>query len=285
MTAVPHARLGPRSPSFGSRAAGSVRSRLVRPGSSSGKVSDSGSRFRPASRGRSRGRESEAQPMVAGVAVNGAAVASGWGSWSLGSESLANLRLVVAGRRVRLGRGAFALASLSALTAILVTLLVLNTALTTDSFQLQRLRVSDGRLAIQEQELLGKLAYAQSPVGLQTKARELGMVPATSPVFLRLSDRAVLGEGDPAAMPPAPAKPKARDKKQDSVTPPVDPAVAGPGGESAAELAVPTGSTGPVVANPALSVPAAPVPAGVPGESPTVGGGGETGHGLVESGR
>lgn len=283
MTAIPHVRVRPGGPGFGSRSGNSVRARLIRPGArhseeSGGRGASGGSARRR------RGSDLASEAVVAGLSVNGSVaaprMAPGIRRWPLSGGLPANLRLVVAGRRIRLGRGAFALASLAALTTILVTLLVLNTALTTDSFALQQLRVRDSRLAIEEQELLGKLSFAQSPVGLQTKARELGMVPATSPVFLRLADRSVLGEGDPARMPPPPAKPKVRDKQRNQASP-NETVASGPGGESGAELVTPGGS-----------VPAAPVVPVAPGVSSgqvpagTVGpgdGGGETGVGLVEA--
>jgi hypothetical protein len=45
---------------------------------------------------------------------------------------------------------------------------------------------------------------AEAPLEVERRARALGMVPAAAPVFLRLSDGAVLGEPVPA--PPAPGK-------------------------------------------------------------------------------
>ncbi len=286
MTAIPHVRVRPGGPGFGSRAGQSVRARLIRP---SARHSEEAARLR-ASDGSARGGRGSrlaSEAVVAGLSVNGSVAAPSVRRWPLSGGLPANLRLVVAGRRIRLGRGAFALASLGALTMILVTLLVLNTALTTDSFELQQLRAADSRLAIEEQELLGKLSFAQSPVGLQTKARELGMVPATSPVFLRLADRSVLGEGDPAQMPPLPAKPKVRDKQK--IAPGNSGTVAsGAGGETAGEMVMPPGAVA-AGQGPTTQVPAAPI---VPfGQVPSAGeigsgeGGGETGVGLVEPGR
>lgn len=118
-----------------------------------------------------------------------------------------SLRLVLAGRRVRLGNGAFLILVLGLLSSILVSLLLLNTALAENSFQLQDIRQTARDLTVREQTLSSQLASAESPIGLEERAKALGMVAASSPVFLRLSDGKVLGESTPAVA-PAPAKPK-----------------------------------------------------------------------------
>ncbi len=207
MTAVPHYRVvrGVR-PSRGAR--------LVRP--------SSGARF----------ASGEGRDTVAGLSVG--AVNPGWMETLGATISLDHLRLVLAGRRVRLGNGAFVLAMLAALSGMLILLLVLNTALTTDSFELQQLRSRDNKLTVQEQQLSGELARARSPLAFQARARELGMVPAAvSPVFLSLDQGKVLGEAQRAPMPAMPEPPKVKP----AVTTGVDgfpPASDIDGGESAA---------------------------------------------------
>jgi hypothetical protein len=47
------------------------------------------------------------------------------------------------------------------------------------------------------------VARAEAPESLQQKALALGMVPVAAPVFLRLSDGAVLGSPRPAQADPA----------------------------------------------------------------------------------
>ena len=49
-----------------------------------------------------------------------------------------------------------------------------------------------------EQLYSQQVAEAESPVTLQARANAAGMVPVTSPVFLRLSDGKVLGDPTPA---------------------------------------------------------------------------------------
>lgn len=207
MTAVPHDRVV--------RAMRSGRgSRLVRPSS------------------RVRLAVGEGRDTVAGLDVGTAS--PGWLAALGATISVDHLRLVLAGRRVRLGNGAFVLAMLAALSGMLILLLILNTALTTDSFELQQLRSRDNKLTVQEQQLAGELAAVRSPLAFQARARELGMVPAAvSPVFLSLDQGKVLGEAQRAPMPATPEPPKAKP----AVTIGVDgfpPASDIDGGESAA---------------------------------------------------
>ena len=72
-------------------------------------------------------------------------------------------------------------------------LLVLNTSLAQGAFELGALTKTQGALAVQEQHLLQQVALEESPDALQVRASALGMVPVAAPVFLRLSDGAVLG--------------------------------------------------------------------------------------------
>ncbi len=216
MTAIPHHGVGSR----GINAAGvrsKVGARLVRPSKGA----------KPTSRARQSGRSNgSAQPSGSeydGVATSGAlgaldggliGVGVGVGNAGTAGQSrygLRHLRLVVSGGSVRLGSGAFVFLVLGLLTSTLLALLFLNTALAENSFQLQEIRQDSREMTLREQVLSGELAAAESPIGLQERAVELGMVAAGSPVFLRLTDGKVLGEPDPAVAPPAPKikKPKA----------------------------------------------------------------------------
>ena len=49
-----------------------------------------------------------------------------------------------------------------------------------------------------EQSISNAVAAGESPDALLTSAQTMGMVPAQSPVFLRLSDRKILGKPVPA---------------------------------------------------------------------------------------
>jgi len=109
------------------------------------------------------------------------------------------------------GRGVFALVVLGMLVGGMGVLLVLNTSLAQGAFELGALTKTQGALAVQEQHLLQQVALEESPDALQVRASALGMVPVAAPVFLRLSDGAVLGTptaavgvGRPRATPLAP---------------------------------------------------------------------------------
>ena len=202
MTAVPHDGISTRRLR---ESAGAIRSRVgsrvVRPGATRKSAS------KPP-------RASAADSVGTAQSVGGAAaIPSGPLGINIGalnpSTGIGSLRLVLAGRRVRLGNGAFLLLVLGLLSATLVALLILNTALAENSFQLQDIRQNARELTVREQILSGQLASAESPIGLEKRAKELGMVAAGSPVFLRLSDGKVLGESSPAEAPAPPAKPKA----------------------------------------------------------------------------
>jgi len=91
------------------------------------------------------------------------------------------------------GRGVFALVVLGMLVGGMGVLLVLNTSLAQGAFELGALTKTQGALAVQEQHLLQQVALEESPDALQVRASALGMVPVAAPVFLRLSDGAVLG--------------------------------------------------------------------------------------------
>jgi hypothetical protein len=96
------------------------------------------------------------------------------------------------------GNGVFALVVISILLAGMVLLLVLNTTLAQGAFEIGSLTKAQNQLAVTEQQLVQDVAQAEAPESLQQRAAALGMVPVTSPVFLRLADGAVLGTPTPA---------------------------------------------------------------------------------------
>lgn len=83
----------------------------------------------------------------------------------------------------------------------LLGLLALNTVLAQDAFRLHTLSVEGKQLRDQEQVLEREVETLRTPRNLAEQARELGMVPAGSPAFLRLPDGAVLGAEVPAEAP------------------------------------------------------------------------------------
>ena len=96
---------------------------------------------------------------------------------------------------------AFAIGALAVLSIGLLTLLVLNTALAKGSFRAHELRVQKADLAQREQLLRTQIQAASSPVTLTKRAKELGLVPATAPVFIRLADGKNVGVTYPAGVP------------------------------------------------------------------------------------
>jgi hypothetical protein len=105
---------------------------------------------------------------------------------------------VVTGAPLRRGGAAFGIVCAILLAAGLVALLVLNTALAQGSFTLQKLQATSDQLTDTQGILTQSLDVSKSPANLATKALGLGMVPAGSAAFLRLSDGKVIGVAKPA---------------------------------------------------------------------------------------
>lgn len=89
-----------------------------------------------------------------------------------------------------------AVLSLMMISAMLASL-VIHTVLTQGAFEMQQVQKEMKTLRDQHEDLTQKVAAAESPVAIEKRARAMGMVPAASPVFLRLADKSVLG--DPVA--------------------------------------------------------------------------------------
>lgn len=108
---------------------------------------------------------------------------------------------VVTGATPRRG-AAFGIICATLLAAGLIGLLLLNTALAQGSFTLHGLRATSGELTDTEDVLTQSLEASKSPANLAAMAASMGMVPAQSAAFLRLSDGRVIGVARPA--PPGP---------------------------------------------------------------------------------
>ncbi len=118
----------------------------------------------------------------------------------------AALRLVPTGRS-RLASGPFALLVVGILLAGLIALLLLNTVLAQGAFVVNQKSADLDALRVQEQALEQQVAALETPDSLERRARRLGMLPAQTPVFLRVPDGKVLGV--PSAAPKPPARPSA----------------------------------------------------------------------------
>ena len=84
------------------------------------------------------------------------------------------------------------------LLAGLLTLLFLNMSLAEGSFRVHELQRTAGEISDAQAALEQDITAVSSPAALAEQASRMGMVPASSPAFLRLSDGAVLGVADPA---------------------------------------------------------------------------------------
>ena len=100
------------------------------------------------------------------------------------------------------GNGVFAALCMTMLVAGLVGLLMLNTAMAEGSFTLHRLQATSGELTDTQQALTQAIDAQRSPANLAARAAKMGMVPADSAAFLRLSDGKVLGVASPAKKQP-----------------------------------------------------------------------------------
>jgi hypothetical protein len=146
---------------------------------------------------------------------------------------LASLRVVPAAIR-RSGNGVFAVACMVLLAAGLVSLLMMNTALASGIYQLKDLQVRSGSLTDQQEQLTQVVDDLRSPRNLADKAQQLGMVPAKSMAFVRLSDGSIIGVAQPAK----------DDQRLNVVTspvaPPPPPPAPAPAATTAAPAATPT---------------------------------------------
>lgn len=127
------------------------------------------------------------------------------------------VQVVLAGRKVRLSNRAFFLAIVGALTGVLALLLVINTSLAAGTFELQNARDNMRNLALQEQILSNKLSEVESPVGLEKKAKAMGMVAAGTSAFINLQGREVMGEAEAAQIPMTYASDKKKKKDKEKV--------------------------------------------------------------------
>ena len=117
------------------------------------------------------------------------------------ATTTAKLRVVTGAPPNRSG-AAFGIICVTLLAAGLIGLLLLNTALVQGSFTLHQLHATSSQLTDTQDALTQSLEASKSPANLAARAASLGMVPAQSAAFLRLSDGTVIGVARPAQ--PAP---------------------------------------------------------------------------------
>jgi len=177
---------------------------------------------------------------------------------------------VVTGAPLRHGGAAFGIVCATLLALGLIGLLLLNTVLAQGSFTLSKLRATSDQLTDVQGALNQSLDASKSPANLAMRATRMGMVPAQSAAFLRLSDGKVIGVAQPASpgpgftvvgtTPPAPAVPKpANTAPAPAVSTPANttpaPAVPTPANTTPAPAAAKPANTAPA---PSATTPAKP---------------------------
>ncbi|MCA1782967.1 MAG: hypothetical protein ABR500_03945 [Dermatophilaceae bacterium] len=98
----------------------------------------------------------------------------------------------------------------------LLAVLLLNMSLAEGSFRVHELQRTADELAEAEASIEQGITAISGPAALAAEASRMGMVPASSPAFLRLEDGVVLGVAEPASgdtafsvvvKPPRPVRP------------------------------------------------------------------------------
>ncbi|MDQ0895863.1 hypothetical protein [Agromyces ramosus] len=88
----------------------------------------------------------------------------------------------------------YAIIALGGVALIVVAQLLLSIAVTQGAYEIDGYQMDQAALALEEQKLSEDLDRLESPQYLAMNAESLGMVPNADPVYLRLSDGAVLGQ-------------------------------------------------------------------------------------------
>ncbi|HMO10549.1 MAG TPA: hypothetical protein PKB06_03385 [Actinotalea sp.] len=107
------------------------------------------------------------------------------------------LRLVPPPVRSR-ARVPFVALCMALLTASLLSVLLLNTAMAQGEYERYALATRLAQSAQRQQLLVTELDRAAAPASLAGRAAALGMVPSSAGAYLRLHDGVVLGDPTPA---------------------------------------------------------------------------------------
>jgi len=109
-----------------------------------------------------------------------------------------NLRLVAPMRVRKASRGVFIIVLASILGVGLFGMLLINTTLAQGAFTLSELRSTQAELSRTEATLIESVAALAAPTVLEEKARNLGMVPSSTPAFIQIPSGKILGKPKPA---------------------------------------------------------------------------------------
>ncbi|MGW0700510.1 septum formation initiator family protein [Streptomyces sp. NPDC002867] len=156
-------------------------------------------------------------------------------------------------------RTPFVLLVVLLLSGGLITLLMLNSALSQGSFELSELKKKTTELTDQQQALQRDVDSYSAPDALERRARELGMVPGGSPAFLGPDGKVRGVPGKATALPsPDPEPQQVPGTADPSVTPSASPTAAPPASPAPSAPTVP----GPAASSPAPSSPQGAAPQG-----------------------
>ena len=102
---------------------------------------------------------------------------------------------VVATRSQRRARPkiAFALSAVAGVAVIIVAQLLLSVGISQGAYEVSRLQASRTELSRTAESVTEDLVRVSSPQSLAANAESIGMISNSNPVYLRLSDAAVLG--------------------------------------------------------------------------------------------
>jgi hypothetical protein len=104
---------------------------------------------------------------------------------------------------VSVPRAPFVMLLLLVVVGGVLGILLVNTKINENAFKLKNLEQEQAALDRQEQDLNQKIADYESPGNLVAAARQLGLVPADSPAFIRLPDGRIIGVPQPAGGAPS----------------------------------------------------------------------------------
>ncbi|GAB2879287.1 FtsB/FtsL family cell division protein [Nocardioides pacificus] len=136
----------------------------------------------------------------------------------LAGAGLERARLtVVPGTRPQITRAPFAALVTLLLLGGVVGLLLFNTSLQQNSFTTAALEAQAKSLSARQQTLQMELEELRNSQRVAREARELGMVRAAAPTFLRLSDGAVVGAAPKPATADSDVRIEARPPQKPSV--------------------------------------------------------------------
>lgn len=104
---------------------------------------------------------------------------------------------------VSVPRAPFVMLLLLVVVGGVLGILMINTKVNENAFKLRHLERQQADLDRQEQDLSKQIAEAESPNNLEARAKQLGLVPAGSPAFIRLPDGRIIGVPRPATGQPS----------------------------------------------------------------------------------